>query len=207
MFVVCTALLLAGAATITTSGGCSDYEDDGYDRDRSGDSFDGGREYYDDGRRYDDRDDYDRRYREDDRRYHGDHGHGRDWDDDRDRDRDWDREDDNDPIRIPRDADLVANGDRSLGYTATTSGRLYVRDERTRKVIYAGRVRAGQKLTIDPGRGGIAVDGRKVKKELDNKPREREVFFRPDRGAQSKQPRLTPIKGGKSKSSSDQVVP
>ena len=112
------------AVALATSPGCSDYDDDdGYDRDRRGD-------YYDDRYSYRDRDRYDddydrRRYRDDDRDY------GRDWDRDRDRDDDHDRDD---AARVPRDANLVANGNDALAYTAGQSGRVYVRDEKSGKV-------------------------------------------------------------------------
>lgn len=203
-------LTLLTAAALGTAPGCGDY-DDGYERDRRGDYYyeddrGGGGSYYRDRGRYED--DYDRRrYRDDDDRDYY-----------RDRDRDRDRDDnDNDGDRIPRDANLVANGNDALTYTAASSGRVYVRDEKSGKVIYAGRVQGGQKLTIDPGRRGVAVDGRTVKGELDKKPREREVFFRPDRGSQPRstpEPRkkLTPLpgkasSGGGEKSDADRVVP
>ena len=90
--------------------------------------------------------------------------------------------------RVPRDAEVVANGQEGLMYTPDSPGRVYVRDERTGKVIYRDRVQPGQKLNIDPQRRRIEVDGRTERRGLSRRPREREVFFRPDRGATPDQP-------------------
>ena len=83
--------------------------------------------------------------------------------------------------RVPRDAQRVAEGSGNLMYTPDRDGRVYVRDERTGKVIARDRVEAGQKVNVDPERRRIEVDGRTTRDELSRKPREREVYFRPDR--------------------------
>lgn len=194
----CTALLLM-------LGGCGGYDNDDRYRDRHDGETVRREVYYEDEPPPHYRDDYyDRgRYRHDyrDRDY---------YERDRDYDRDRDRDDGRDPNDIPRDASLVANGNQSLSYTCNQMGRIYVRDEKSGKVIYSGRLQAGQKVSVDPGKRGVAIDGRTVKGELDNKPREREVYFRPDRGVQPTKKNVTPVPGKTgtgSKKSTDRVIP
>jgi hypothetical protein len=90
-------------------------------------------------------------------------------------------------VRVPRDADVVANGAGGLAYTPDRPGRVYVRDEKTGKVVYSGRVRPGQDVLVGADAKGrrVSVDGRTARGDLSSRPREREVYFRPDRGAVS----------------------
>ena len=95
----------------------------------------------------------------------------------------YDRDDHRNARRhyVPSDAERVAEGSGNLMYAPDRAGRVYVRDERTGKVIYRDRIEPGQKVTVDPERRRIDVDGRTKRDELSAKPRERDVFFRADR--------------------------
>lgn len=109
-------------------------------------------------------------------RYHYDHRRYRDY-------HRGDRHDDR--VRVPRDAEVVANGRGGLEYRAEQPGRVYVRDEKTGKVIYRGRVEPGQEVKVAADAKGrrVSVDGKTARGDLSAKPREREIFFRPDRRA------------------------
>jgi hypothetical protein len=93
-----------------------------------------------------------------------------------------------DRVRVPRDAGVVANGRGGLEYQADQPGRVYVRDEKTGKVIYRGRVQPGDEVKVAADAKGrrVSVNGETARGDLSAKPRDREVFFRPDRGTAPK---------------------
>ena len=181
------ATALLATATLAGATGCADdnyYYDDsgryGY-YEGSGDGFyddngyyvlrrdvyydDGGPYYFVGGRRYFYRgDDWYRRHRDDFRRV----AHER--------------------VRVPRDASVVANGDRGLHFSPDQAGRVYVRDEKTGKVIYRGRVQPGDdvKVAADAKGRHVSVNGETAHGDLSAKPRDRELYFRPDRGTVSR---------------------
>ena len=171
------ALGAVGAA----GGGCAS---DGYQRDDYYDAYGYDDGYYDGPVYYTERSGYyyDRPgYRYGDRYpYHG--GHGGHYHGYRDH-RAYQRQ-----VRVPRDAERVASGEQGLAYTAPQSGRVYVRDEKTGKVIYRGRVDAGEEVKVAADAKGrrVSVDGRTARGDLSAKPRDRDVFFVPDRGTVSR---------------------
>ena len=177
--------LLAGSAIVAAGAGCST---GGYQRDDYYDAYayDDGGHYYDDGPVY-----YSGhsgyyyagdRYPHHGGHYHGGHGGDGHYHGHREH-RDYQRQ-----VRVPRDAERVAGGEQGLAYTAPQSGRVYVRDEKTGKVIYRGRVDAGDEVKVAADAKGrrVSVDGRTARGDLSAKPRDRDVFFQPDRGTASR---------------------
>lgn len=79
--------------------------------------------------------------------------------------------------RIPREADRVAGGRGDLDYTAPESGKIYVRDQRTGKVIYRGRVEEGQTFRLDADDNRAYRDDKVVDREIGRKAHKNEIYF------------------------------
>lgn len=78
---------------------------------------------------------------------------------------------------IPPSAVMVAEGDKTLSYTAPSSGRVYVFDTVDNRMVYAGDVVRGQAVSLDLETNKLTIDGRTVsEKSLQNGHRHR-IFF------------------------------
>ena len=80
--------------------------------------------------------------------------------------------------KLPRDARMVdeVRGGR-LSYTARYDGEVYLYDATARRVIWDGRVRDGDRITVDPDKNRIALNG-KEQADIDLKSNDRfELYF------------------------------
>jgi hypothetical protein len=83
------------------------------------------------------------------------------------------------PKRVPRDADVVAQGQGAQTYTADRDGTVYVRDAKNGNVLYRGRLKEGEQFTLDPAKHRATVDGDVVRREITRKGHENQVYFDP----------------------------
>lgn len=81
--------------------------------------------------------------------------------------------------RIPREADRVASGRGELEYTAPESGRVYVRDQRSGKILYRGRIEEGQTFRLDADDNRAYRDDKVVDREIGRRAHRNEVYFDP----------------------------
>jgi hypothetical protein len=91
----------------------------------------------------------------------------------------WHHDRDTIPKRVPRDADVVAQGQGAQTYTADKNGTVYVRDAKNGKVLYRGRLKEGETFTLDPSKHRATVDGDVVRREITRKGHENQVYFDP----------------------------
>ncbi len=99
---------------------------------------------------------------------------------DRDRDRDRDRnvERESGASRgVPRDARVVDEGrGGTLSYSTRDEGTVYLVDETAGAVVWDQRVRDGDRITVDPDKNAIEVNGRSATK-LDLKSNNRFALY------------------------------
>jgi hypothetical protein len=63
--------------------------------------------------------------------------------------------------KVPRDAEVVDEGrGDTLRYTARGDGTVYVVDSNADTVIWSGPIRDGDRITVDPGKNRIEINGR-----------------------------------------------
>jgi hypothetical protein len=84
--------------------------------------------------------------------------------------------------RVPKDADVVAQGQGAQMYQADRDGTVYVRDAKNGKVLYRGRLKEGEKFTLDPAKHRATVDGDVVRREITRKGHENQIYFDPRDG-------------------------
>lgn len=79
---------------------------------------------------------------------------------------------------VPRDARVVDEGrGSSLSYAARSDGEVYLTDATAQAVIWDTKVRSGDRITIDPDRNRIEINGREQTK-IDLKSNDRfQLFF------------------------------
>src|SRR5438552_11732861 len=81
-------------------------------------------------------------------------------------------------LGIPTGAVQVDEGTDRLTYTPRRSGTVYVYDVDDDRLVYQGRVRDGDRLTIDPETNRLELNGRQVvDRDLKRKDRHRIYFF------------------------------
>jgi len=80
--------------------------------------------------------------------------------------------------KVPRDARVVDEGTGStLSYSARGDGEVYLNDRSADTVVWDSKVRDGDRITIDPGRNRIEINGREQTK-IDLKSTDRfQLFF------------------------------
>jgi hypothetical protein len=80
--------------------------------------------------------------------------------------------------KVPRDARVVDEGAGStLSYSARGDGEVYLNDRSADTVIWDAKVRDGDRITVDPGRNRIEINGREQTK-IDLKSTDRfQLFF------------------------------
>ena len=67
--------------------------------------------------------------------------------------------------KLPRDARVVDEGaGNSLSYSARGDGEVYLNDRSADTVVWDSKVRDGDRITIDPGRNRIEINGREQTK-------------------------------------------
>lgn len=78
---------------------------------------------------------------------------------------------------IPADAMLGVSGDGLLTYRSPSSGMVYVYDDDTNKMIYAGKVLSGQTIRVDPARDRVTIGDQTVYDKDLNNGNTHKVFF------------------------------
>jgi hypothetical protein len=81
---------------------------------------------------------------------------------------------------IPASANLVAQDQGKIDFVAPDDGEVFLEDRTANKLVYSGKLQQGERLTVEPHRDRVMVDGRMVQdqkiRDLDNL----RVFFRPE---------------------------
>jgi hypothetical protein len=82
--------------------------------------------------------------------------------------------------KVPRDARVVDEGRSStLSYSARGDGEVYLVDSSANTVIWDSKTRDGDRITVDPGRNRIEINGREQTK-IDLKSNDRfQLYYLP----------------------------
>jgi hypothetical protein len=82
--------------------------------------------------------------------------------------------------KVPRDARVVDEGrGGTLGYAARGDGEVYLTDASAQTVIWDAKVRDGDRISVDPNRNRIEINGREQTK-IDLKSSDRfQLYFLP----------------------------
>ena len=98
------------------------------------------------------------------------------------------------PPGVPLTASLGGEGEDRIEFAAPNDGEIWVVDSRARDadaVIYTGAVRRGERVTVNPEKDQITIDGRPVyEKNLPD--RARRIFFVPGAGRRADLPPPAP---------------
>jgi hypothetical protein len=71
------------------------------------------------------------------------------------------------PSLVPAEAQVVSSGQGQLSYSAPHDGMVYVYNSSSNKLLYAGPIKQGQSVIVDPASNRIMLNGRVVmNKEL-----------------------------------------
>jgi type IV pilus biogenesis protein CpaD/CtpE len=62
-------------------------------------------------------------------------------------------------MRVPKSAELVAQGRRELSHQARRDGRIWLHDATAEKTLFTTTVRRGQRFTIAPEEDRASLDG------------------------------------------------
>lgn len=81
---------------------------------------------------------------------------------------------------IPSDAMMTTEGDKVLSQRFTEPGMVYVFDRNDNKMVYSGRVKAGETITVEPDKDRISISGHTVYDKDINDFDTRRIFFEPD---------------------------
>jgi hypothetical protein len=83
--------------------------------------------------------------------------------------------------QVPADASLVAKSRGDTTYVAGHSGMIYIYDKTWNKMVYSGRVEAGQRIDVDARRNQVRVDGVARAERIDlGEGNQYEFFLRPE---------------------------
>jgi hypothetical protein len=80
------------------------------------------------------------------------------------------------PADVSADAERVMVG-ADLRWSAPRRGEVFVYDKDTNKMVYSGRVVAGDQLKVDPDDGDITLNGRTAVENVVGRGREFEIWF------------------------------
>ena len=81
--------------------------------------------------------------------------------------------------RVPKQAELVAQGRGELSHKARADGQIWLHDATAEKTLYSVPVRRGQRFTIAPSEDRASLDGKDVF-EGDMQPRsEHKIYYLP----------------------------
>jgi hypothetical protein len=81
---------------------------------------------------------------------------------------------------IPPAANLMAENQGRVDLTAPSDGKVYLEDRSANKLVYSGTLKDGERLTVEPNKDRIMVDGRTVQDTKIRDLNTLRVFFRPD---------------------------
>lgn len=83
------------------------------------------------------------------------------------------------PSDVPASAQRVAEGNDRLEYQTGRAGTLYVYDVQSERMVYSGRVVAGDRLVVEPRHGRIRFNGRNALEGGLVAGDDYRIFFRP----------------------------
>jgi hypothetical protein len=83
------------------------------------------------------------------------------------------------PESISPNAVMETSGDKTLTWTASSSGRLTVWDKNTDKIVYGTRVKSGQSVNVDVDRNKIMLDDQLVDQGSLHAGDQYRLFFEP----------------------------
>jgi hypothetical protein len=82
---------------------------------------------------------------------------------------------------VPPSAHVVTSGTgRHLNYHADRNGRIYVQEAGTGRLVFSGRIQAGEQFDINPADDRATIDGRTVLDRQLDEQAEYRVMFEPD---------------------------
>jgi len=82
------------------------------------------------------------------------------------------------PEEIPASANMVAEGNQDVAWTAPSRGMVYVYDTNTRRLVWAGEVDQGRRIEINRRTQKISVDGNLVVNKLSPFDQQ-QIYFQP----------------------------
>lgn len=80
---------------------------------------------------------------------------------------------------VPPNATLGAEGTKTLNYTTSGPGTIWVHDEVDNKLLYSGEVTGERQITVDPEKNKILVDGQVVTDKTLVRGHNHKIFFLP----------------------------
>jgi hypothetical protein len=89
------------------------------------------------------------------------------------------------PKDLPSSANLKAEGNQKVTWTAPQHGTVYVYDDNNQHLLYSGEVHRGDTLSIDPDNNWIKIGDRKVSENRLDRGRNHRIFFAPARDTMS----------------------
>lgn len=92
------------------------------------------------------------------------------------------------PTGVPSSAQVVDSGGGDLGYTASTAGVAYIVDQTAGRTIVSRQMASGQRLTVEPGRDRVSIDGRAIYEQNLEKNNRHAVWWVPDASATGGEP-------------------
>jgi hypothetical protein len=81
---------------------------------------------------------------------------------------------------IPPSASLMAENQGRVDFTAPSDGHVYLEDRSANKLVYSGKLNHGERLTVEPNKDRVMVDGRTVQDMKIRDLNTLRVFFRPE---------------------------
>ena len=84
-------------------------------------------------------------------------------------------------VRVPKSAELVAQGRGELSHKARLDGRIWLYDATAEKGLFTTPVRRGQRFTIDPSEDRAALDGTDVFEGDMQTRNEHRIYYLPKR--------------------------
>ena len=81
---------------------------------------------------------------------------------------------------IPDSAQLVAEDKGKSDFVAPQDGHVYVEDRSANKLLYSGKIDQGDRLTVDPGKNRLTLNGETVRDQKIRDLNNIRVFFKPD---------------------------
>lgn len=80
---------------------------------------------------------------------------------------------------IPSGAQIVAEGSNRISYTAPRDGMIWIFNQGNSNMEYAGRVRRGDEMVLDPSRDAILLNGVNVNDKPLTSLDQKRIFFQP----------------------------
>jgi hypothetical protein len=83
------------------------------------------------------------------------------------------------PEEISPNAVMETSGDRTVTWTASSSGKMTVYDQNTGKIVYGATVHDGQSVRVDADNNRISLDGQVVNENSLHGGDQYKIFFEP----------------------------